>query len=208
MVRGWQMTPPHRDQVTAGLARGRPPAAAAPARCTPRSGHGPPDAIAGPIVFLISDAAAPLSGAILPAAGVRARTRHTHRAGRTKASSRLVCACRWIVTPTQARNHPDPVTATHLAGGEPGPHRESSHGRQGRAPRSAGDTMTSPASGAGSAPDLPDYAPTIRSAQSETRLTVSPDATAGGGRLGLAGVGGERLRGHLRWPAAARRPRR
>ena len=46
--------------------------------------------------------------------------------------------------------------------------------------------MTSPASGAGSAPDLPDYAPTIRSAQSETRRAVSPDATAGGGRLGLA----------------------
>jgi EmrB/QacA subfamily drug resistance transporter len=46
--------------------------------------------------------------------------------------------------------------------------------------------MTSPASGAGSAPDLPDYAPTIRSAQSKTRRAVSPDATAGGGRLGLA----------------------
>ena len=46
--------------------------------------------------------------------------------------------------------------------------------------------MASPASGAGSAPDLPDYAPTTRSAQSETRRAASPDATAGGGRLGLA----------------------
>src|SRR5829696_3977805 len=46
--------------------------------------------------------------------------------------------------------------------------------------------MTSPAFGAGSAPDLPDYAPTTRSAQSETRRAASPDATAGGGRLGLA----------------------
>ncbi len=46
--------------------------------------------------------------------------------------------------------------------------------------------MTSPASGAGSAPDLPDYAPTTRSARSETRRAASPDATAGGGRLGLA----------------------
>ena len=48
--------------------------------------------------------------------------------------------------------------------------------------------MTSPVSGAGSAPDLPDYAPTTRSAQSETGRAASPGATAGGGnrRLGLA----------------------
>jgi EmrB/QacA subfamily drug resistance transporter len=48
--------------------------------------------------------------------------------------------------------------------------------------------VTSPASGAGSAPDLPDYAPTTRSAQSETGRAASPAATAGGGnrRLGLA----------------------
>ena len=45
--------------------------------------------------------------------------------------------------------------------------------------------MTSPASGAGSAPDLPDHAPTTWSAQSETGRAASP-ATAGGGnrRLG------------------------
>ena len=47
--------------------------------------------------------------------------------------------------------------------------------------------MTSPASGAGSAADLPDYAPTTRSAQSETGRAASPGATAGGSsRLGLA----------------------
>ena len=46
--------------------------------------------------------------------------------------------------------------------------------------------MTSPASGAGSAPRLPDYAPTARSAQSETGRAASPGATAGGNRLGLA----------------------
>ena len=48
--------------------------------------------------------------------------------------------------------------------------------------------MTSPTSGAGSAPDLPDYAPTTRSAQSEPGRAASPAATAGGGnrRLGLA----------------------
>ena len=48
--------------------------------------------------------------------------------------------------------------------------------------------MTSPVSGAGSAPDLPDYAPTTRSAQSETGRAASPGATTGGGnpRLGLA----------------------
>jgi EmrB/QacA subfamily drug resistance transporter len=48
--------------------------------------------------------------------------------------------------------------------------------------------VTSPASGAGSAPDLPDYAPATRSAQSETGRPASPGATAGGGsrRLGLA----------------------
>ena len=49
-------------------------------------------------------------------------------------------------------------------------------------------TVTSPASGASSAPDLPDCAPTARPAHSVTRRTTSPDATAGGGnrRLGLA----------------------
>ena len=47
--------------------------------------------------------------------------------------------------------------------------------------------MTSPASGAGSASDLPDYAPITRSAQSETGRAAAPAATAGGGsRLGLA----------------------
>jgi EmrB/QacA subfamily drug resistance transporter len=48
--------------------------------------------------------------------------------------------------------------------------------------------MTSPASGAGSAPDLPDYAPITRSAQSGTERVAAPAATAGGGsrRLGLA----------------------
>ena len=66
--------------------------------------------------------------------------------------------------------------------------RESSHGRQGRAPRSQGDTVTSPASGAGSAPDLPDYAPATGSAPSGTGRAASPAATAGGSnrRLGLA----------------------
>jgi EmrB/QacA subfamily drug resistance transporter len=47
--------------------------------------------------------------------------------------------------------------------------------------------VTSPASGAGSASDLPDYAPTTRSAQSGTGRAASPAATAGGNRrLGLA----------------------
>jgi len=48
--------------------------------------------------------------------------------------------------------------------------------------------VTSPASGAGSAPDLADHAPTTRSARSETGRAASPGATAGGGnrRLGLA----------------------
>ena len=51
--------------------------------------------------------------------------------------------------------------------------------------------MTSPASGAGSAPDPPDYAPIPQSApgpQSVTGRAVSPGATADGGnrRLGLA----------------------
>jgi MFS family permease len=48
--------------------------------------------------------------------------------------------------------------------------------------------VTSPASGASSAADLPDYAATARPAHSVTRRTTSPDAAAGGGnrRLGLA----------------------
>ena len=48
--------------------------------------------------------------------------------------------------------------------------------------------MTSPASGADSAPDLPGYAPTARPAQTGTGRAGAPAATAGGGnrRLGLA----------------------
>ncbi|MFF4260337.1 MFS transporter [Streptomyces sp. NPDC001663] len=48
--------------------------------------------------------------------------------------------------------------------------------------------MTSPASGAGSASDPPDHAPTTRSARSETGRAASPSAPAGGRdhRLGLA----------------------
>ena len=51
--------------------------------------------------------------------------------------------------------------------------------------------MTSPASGAGSAPDPPGYAPITRSASGPQYVTGpadSPGATAGGGtrRLGLA----------------------
>jgi hypothetical protein len=51
--------------------------------------------------------------------------------------------------------------------------------------------MASPASGAGSAPDLPDYAPIPRSAQSETRRAASPGALAVGfsrGFLVSAGI--------------------
>ena len=71
-------------------------------------------------------------------------------------------------------------------------HRESSHGRQGRAPRPQGDTVTStsPVTGADSAPDPPGYAPITQSApgpQSVTGRAGSPGATARGGnrRLGL-----------------------
>jgi len=48
--------------------------------------------------------------------------------------------------------------------------------------------VTSPASGAGSAPDLPDYVPATRPAQSGTGRVAAPAAVAGGGsrRLGLA----------------------
>jgi EmrB/QacA subfamily drug resistance transporter len=48
--------------------------------------------------------------------------------------------------------------------------------------------VTSPASGAGSASDLPGYAPATGSGQSETGRAASPGAAAGGGsrRLGLA----------------------
>ncbi|MCX4586331.1 MFS transporter [Streptomyces sp. NBC_01481] len=48
--------------------------------------------------------------------------------------------------------------------------------------------MTSPASGAGSASDPPDYAPTTRSERSESGRAASPSAPAGGRdhRLGLA----------------------
>src|SRR4051812_36922441 len=59
---------------------------------------------------------------------------------------------------------------------------DSSHGRQERAPRSKGNTVTSPAPGAGSAP----FAPVTRSAHSETGRAAPPGTTAGGAnrRLG------------------------
>ena len=68
--------------------------------------------------------------------------------------------------------------AAHMAGGKRGPIAKL---------RFKGDTVTSPASGAGSASDLPDYAPTTRSAQSGTGHAAAPAATSGGNRrLGLA----------------------
>src|SRR6185437_2220746 len=84
-------------------------------------------------------------------------------------------------------NHRDPVTASHLPGGEPGPVAKACTAAR-DVPEIPGGTVTSPASGADSAPDLPDYAPTVRSAQSGTGRAASPAAATGGGsrRLGLA----------------------
>src|SRR5271167_3929177 len=61
-------------------------------------------------------------------------------------------------------NHQDPVTAFHLAGGEPGSVANIRTAARARAPRLQGDTVTTPASGASSAADLPEYAPIPRSA--------------------------------------------
>jgi hypothetical protein len=58
-------------------------------------------------------------------------------------------------------NHPDPVTSSHLTGGEPRFVAKARTATRGRATRYKGDTVTSPASGAA---DLPDYAPIPRSA--------------------------------------------
>src|SRR5260370_30630796 len=81
--------------------------------------------------------------------------------------------------------------AFHLAGGKPGPVAKAGTAARGRAARSQGDTVTSPASGAGSAPDPPGYSPIPQSApgpQSVTGRAASPGTTAGGGnrRLSLA----------------------
>src|SRR5580693_10031276 len=61
-------------------------------------------------------------------------------------------------------NHQDPVTTAYLTGGEPGPVAKARTAARARAPRLQGDTVTSPDSGAGTAADLPDYAPIPRSA--------------------------------------------
>src|SRR5690242_4459920 len=84
-------------------------------------------------------------------------------------------------------NHPDPVTASHLPGGDPGPVAKACTAAR-DVPEIQGGTVTSPASGADSAPGPPDYAPAARPAQSVTGRAASPAATAGGGnrRLGLA----------------------
>ena len=85
-------------------------------------------------------------------------------------------------------NHRDPVTASHLAGGEAGAVAKACTAVRGTCAEIAGSTVTSPASGADSPPDLPDYAPIARSVRSGTGRAASPGATAGGGnrRLGLA----------------------
>src|SRR6266566_3384256 len=61
-------------------------------------------------------------------------------------------------------NHQNPVTAFHPAGSEPGAVANARTAARARAPRLQGDTVTSPASGASSAADLPGYAPIPRSA--------------------------------------------
>src|SRR4249919_1139358 len=81
--------------------------------------------------------------------------------------------------------------AFHLAGGKPEDVPKAGTAARGRAIRPQGDTVTSPASGAGSAPDPPGYAPIPQSApdpQSVTGRAASPAATPAGGnrRLGLA----------------------
>src|SRR6516162_1039189 len=81
--------------------------------------------------------------------------------------------------------------AYYLAGGEPGPVAKARTAATGRAPRSQGGTVTSPATGADSAPHPPGYAPISRSAlgpQSVPGRAASRGATTGGGnpRLGLA----------------------
>ena len=97
-----------------------------------------PEVIAGVIAFLVSDAAAPVSGAIL--ARVRGLTRRHARTG---------------------ANHHDPVMLAHLAGGEPGLVSQSAHSPPGVPERQGRDVVTTPADGAA---DLPDYAPIPRSA--------------------------------------------
>jgi hypothetical protein len=76
--------------------------------------------------------------------------------------------------------------AFYLTGGKPEDVPKAGAAR-GRAPRPQGDTVTSPASGAGSAPDppIPQSAP---DPQSVTGPAASPAARAAGGnrRLGLA----------------------
>src|SRR4051794_23712504 len=92
-----------------------------------------------------------------------------------------------VVRSPVAVNHRDLVTTSYLPGGEPGPVANLAR-PLGHVPRLQGDTVTSPASGADSAPGPPGYAPIPRSApgpQSMTGRSASPGATAGG-RLGLA----------------------
>ena len=64
--------------------------------------------------------------------------------------------------PSSLVNHRDPVTASHLTAGEPGPVAKAGTAARGRARRFQGDTVTSPATGADGAADLPDYAPIPR----------------------------------------------
>src|SRR5882757_4429001 len=118
-----------------------------------------PEAIADVIAFLVSDAAASVSGA--------------------------------SVTLTRPRESPGSGDDLLPGWRRAQARRESLHGHQGTCPRLQGDAVTSPASGAGSAPDPPDYAPIPQSApspQSVTGRAASPAATADGGnrRLGLA----------------------
>jgi hypothetical protein len=93
-----------------------------------------PEAIADVIAFLVSDAAVQFAG--------------------------RSCQLTALREPTWRVNHCDLVRTSHLAGGDPGSVAKPRTAAGARAPRLQGDTVTSPASSAGSAADLPDCKPT------------------------------------------------
>src|SRR5580692_208605 len=90
----------------------------------------------------------PAGAAIIVTRPAAARSRAARRSPRS--------ISRGIAPATFRVNHLDLVRAFHLAEGEPGPVAKPRTAARGRARRSQGDTVTSPASGAA---DLPDYAP-------------------------------------------------
>ena len=117
------------------------------------------------------------------AGGDRRRDRIPRQRRRSAGERSDTAGVRRLRRPAQRRaNHQDPVTTSHLPGGEPGSVAKARTAARGRAPRFQGDTVTSPASGA----TAPQTCPTTR--RSPGPRSARPSTTRGTTSGGSSGT--------------------